>query len=109
MNTKNEALEKVFQDVYLERLAQDAKWGIQNHPNGTGPDNILSEIGVTADLTREWCDEAANIGRLTWANILLEEMAEAFEETDPVKLRTELIQVIAVACGFVEKIDRTGE
>ena len=36
----------------------------------------------------------------------MEEVAEAFEEHDPARLRSELVQVAAVAVAWVEKIDR---
>ncbi|TIH26025.1 NUDIX hydrolase, partial [Subtercola vilae] len=41
-----------------------------------------------------------------WQDILLEEVFEAFAESDTSKLRTELIQVAAVAQQWVEAIDR---
>jgi len=45
----------------------------------------------------------------TWEMILLEEVWEALAETDPVKLRAELIQVAAVAVAWVEDIDSRHE
>jgi hypothetical protein len=43
---------------------------------------------------------------LTWADILEEEIAEALAESDPVKLRAELVQSGAVIVAWIEAIDR---
>lgn len=40
-----------------------------------------------------------------WRTILAEEVYEAFAETDPARLRHELVQVAAVAAAWVEDID----
>ena len=39
----------------------------------------------------------------------LRTVGEAFAESDPDKLRTELIQVAAVAVAWIESIDRNSE
>jgi hypothetical protein len=85
-----------------ERDAQDAKWGEQNHPDGTGG----RDAAVMAAALRTQCDARHRQGRGTFADILAEEVAEAFAEEDPGKLRTELVQVAAVAAAWVEAIDR---
>jgi hypothetical protein len=59
-----------------------------------------------AGFYKHQCKERAAHGEVTWLDILLEEVAEAFAESDLVKLRTELIQVAAVAVRWVEAIDR---
>lgn len=38
--------------------------------------------------------------------MLLEEVAEAFAESDDARLRAELVQVAAVAQAWIESIDR---
>jgi hypothetical protein len=43
---------------------------------------------------------------LKWVDILEEEVAEAAAESDPAKLRAELVQVAAVAVAWIEAIDR---
>lgn len=92
----------VLTDVAAERARQDAKWGEQNHPDNTGgPAEGRAAIGA-----RFACELAAKEGTLTWRHILREEVAEAFAETDPMKLRAELVQVAAVACAWIEAIDR---
>lgn len=97
------AITRVLEDVRAERYAQDAKWGQQNHPDGTGP--TIPTLN-RADYARRECDYAHQHGVGTWRHILEEEHAEALAERDPEKLRAELIQVAAVAVAWVEAIDR---
>lgn len=101
----------VLAEVRKERHRQDQKWGEQNHPDGTGPDvGWIPGLPVTAtDLQaffKHRVDTAAAAGDSTFRGILLEEVAEAFAEHEPECLRTELIQVAAVAVQWVEAIDR---
>lgn len=103
--TLNAKTSDVLEEVYLERERQDAKWGEQNHPDYTG----ISEVDrMAADAARKMCDEAFKSGVGAWRYILLEEVLEAFAESDPARLRAELIQVAAVAIAWVECIDRRG-
>src|ERR1043165_159487 len=92
----------VLDEVAAEGRAIDAKWGEQNHPDGTGYWPREFEV----EAAREECKAAAKYGYLTWRHVLREEVAEAFAETDPAAIRAELIQVAAVAVAWVEAIDR---
>jgi hypothetical protein len=94
----------VLNEVAYERVAQFAKFGEQNPPDGTG-DAFRAAV---ADRYRKACDVAFANGRGTWLDIFLEEVFEAAAEKDPVKLRAELIQAAAVAVAWVEAIDRRG-
>lgn len=96
------AMVSVLADVNRERVAQDGKWGEQNHRDGTGG----AQDQTVAALARQTCDDAFAAGVGSWALILTEEYAEALAESDPAKLRAELIQVAAVAVAWVEAIDR---
>ena len=98
------ARDAVLHDVQRERDAQHAKWGEQNWPDGTGSD--FQKGG--AEWAKRRTDEAAVDGSLTYEHILTEEFFEALAESDKSKLRTELIQVAAVAVAWVEKLDREG-
>jgi hypothetical protein len=97
-------------DVAAERRRQDAKWGPQNHPDGTGPDvpyrplpaYDMTEAAVAA---RDRC-KANGPGEDNWRDILTEEIYEAYAEDDPQALRAELVQVAAVAVAWIEAIDR---
>lgn len=91
-------------EVVRERIRQDAKWGEQNHPDGTGINGPTDR--QLADASRKLCQSAAEAGMVTWRHILDEEMREAFAEPDPVALRAELVQVAAVAVAWIEAIDR---
>ena len=99
----------VLADVAAERVRQDAKWGEQNHPDGTGISWVLDggpNAEDACETYRRITNEAADRGKLTWLDIALEEVAEAFAETDPAKLREELIQTAAVFVAWAEAIDR---
>lgn len=100
---------RVLADVVRERARQDVKWGQQNHTDGTGERVEVIPLwdGVDfADFAKKSTDFAARAGVVTWRDILLEEVAEAFAESDPDLLRAELVQVAAVAVQWVEAIDR---
>ena len=70
-------------------------------PDGTGGGGRQTWEAIA----RNACDRADREGRCTWAHILDEETAEALAETDPVKLRAELIQVAAVALHWCAALD----
>lgn len=89
-------------EVVRERERQDTKWGEQNHPDGTGKDGDEK----LATFWRHVCESRAANGRVTWRDILQEEVAEAYAESEPTRLRAELIQVAAVAVQWIEAIDR---
>jgi hypothetical protein len=113
---------RVYSEIARERNAQDAKWGEQNHRDGTGPDWRLFGSSALEWLTyvRAALDQTTKPGALfadgevqvlpptgpLWLLILLEEVFEALVETDPAKLRAELVQVAAVAVAWIEAIDR---
>ena len=92
----------IAEEVLSERARQDARWGMQNHADGTGGKAARDH----ASVARAQCEDAARNGRLTFRHILAEEVAEAFAESDPALLRGELVQVAAVAQAWIAKIDR---
>lgn len=102
----------VLEEVDQERGRQELKWGQQNHPDGTrGDRRVLRDTKMPTWDTmcfnaRRQTDRAAHEGSLEYLDILFEEVAEAFSESDPQRLREELIQVAAVAVAWVEAIDR---
>lgn len=102
----------VLEEIAAERARQNAKWGEQNHPDGTGAETEPVPLWRADDFA-EWAknktDLMARFGTVTWRDILLEEVAEALEEEDADALRAELIQVAAVATQWVEAIDRRRE
>jgi hypothetical protein len=90
------------EEVDAERQRQLAKFGDQHHPDGTG----LPVYQHSANRYRDHADRAAASGVLAWRDVLQEEVYEALAESDPDRLRAELIQVAAVAVAWVEAIDR---
>jgi hypothetical protein len=92
----------VLGEVSAERERQDAKFGEQNHPDGTGGPVMRQR----ADEARAQCQYLAANGGADWRAILLEEVHEALAESAPARLRAELVQVAAVAVAWVGAIDR---
>jgi hypothetical protein len=82
--------------VDAERARQLAKWGDQRL---TGDDEH-------ANSARHTCQSLAERGLVAWRDILWEEIAEAFAETDPTLLRAELVQCAAVIQAWVSDLDR---
>lgn len=95
------ATEAVLEDIHAEREAQHAQWGEQDIPMGTHQD-----FTFVSRYYRALCQRKTQDGDVTYADVLLEEVYEALAETDPQKLRDELIQVAAVAVKMVELIDK---
>lgn len=122
IRTGDQLPRRALDDVAEERRRQNEKWGEQNHPDGTGDDvallrgralpkpheHVAVTMGTLAYTARQVTDEAAAAGRVTWADILLEEVGEALAERDPAALRRELVQVAAVCTQWAEAIDRRG-
>lgn len=96
---------QVAQEVLAERVRQDARWGEQNHPDGTGPHMLIGGRDV-ASYVEQVKLEVSTSADPSYAQILLEEVLEAFCEVEPALLRAELVQVSAVAIKWIEVIDR---
>lgn len=85
-----------------ERQAQLAKWGDQRHPDGGYGANAV----LCAELAYAMRAVNEDPAQRSWTAILLEEAYEAGAESDPAKLRTELIQVAAVCAAWISDLDR---
>lgn len=96
------ATRAVLDDVLAERGRQNAKWGQQDLPNGTGQRGDRE----AARSAQKACAFAASHGGLTYRHIADEEIAEAFAETDDERLEVECIQAAAVFVQWVEAIRR---
>lgn len=110
-------------EVALERTAQDAKWGQQDHPL---VDSLLAEqakaapLRTVARMSDEYeiptasrakflTDVAARRGNVTFGHIATEEQSEFIEQAtlgDLAAARQEAIQAAAVWVAIVERIDR---
>ncbi|MGQ5576047.1 hypothetical protein [Streptomyces sp. ECR3.8] len=89
------------EEIDAERQRQLAKFGHQHHPDGTG--SVPQQ--EAAALARMECEDAFGSGYGTWCHVLFEETREALAESDPAKLRAELIQVAAVCAAWIHDID----
>lgn len=89
------------EQIDAERQKQIARFGDQRHPDGTHTHNK-----DFADDARRACQQADANGEVTWADILSEEYWEALAESDPVKLRAELIQIAGVCAAWIHDIDQ---
>jgi hypothetical protein len=112
-------LPRALRSIIDERIAQDAKWGEQNHPDfdqvlltregGCTPQRMAEHYEIpTENRGRNLCQMAEDKGELTWAHIAVEELAEAVGTcNEPVeRLREELVQTAAVLVAWIEAIDR---
>ena len=92
-------------DLLLETLREMDRqiqlFGVQSHPSGTG--YAFSDSALL--FARDNFAKCQKNGLLTWHEIMEEEIHEAYVETDPSRLREELIQVAAVALSWVRDID----
>jgi len=88
-------------EVDAERQRQLAKWGDQKHPDGTGGSGAL----YVADRYRTIVDHALDKGTARWRDIVLEEVYEALAESDPARLRAELVQCAAVIQAWIHDLD----
>ena len=102
---------RIFAEIDAERKRQHEEWGEQNHPmllNG-----IISDINPPICVIKRLAEIAKRKGslskKLSWFNILMEEVYETFAETDPKKQREEMVQVAAVAVQIIEYLDRKEE
>jgi hypothetical protein len=99
----------VLADILRERLRQDEKWGPLasrvDVPDGTGGALFEHRLELRRPEAEVHC---AQTRRQTccWAHVLDEECAEALAESDPEKLRGELVQVAATSVVWIEVIDR---
>lgn len=100
---KNEkARQSILLDVLNERLRQMRKFGEQKHPDGDPEDSDIEMVRA-----KYVCDARTREGRVSWRDILEEEVAEAIYEIgrDPKKLRKELVEVAAVCAAWIEDLD----
>lgn len=100
----------VLNEVLAERVRQDEKWGEQNWPSfvsGLGTYGRSAHYGVRREENaKRFCEGRFRQGVGTYADIFVEEVAEAIGAETEDHLREELVQVAAVAVAWIEAIDR---
>jgi hypothetical protein len=94
-------------DLASETLAE-WKRSARLHPNTLDlPDGTGGGGRQTwRDQAQNTCDRSAREGRLTFCEVLDEEVGEALAETDPAKLQVELLQVINVSAKWLWRLRR---
>jgi hypothetical protein len=111
---------RVLAEVAAERARHDEKWGEQNHPivvpiSSGQRGALVNHCISTAAIARSYCDQRRRDGLGSFADILIEEVAEACDagRADAIRgdgnedaTRAECVQVAAVAVAMVEAIDR---
>lgn len=102
----------VLSDVRAERARQFARYGTnEDLLDGTGPQvEWLGDVGGSAVdiegyLRKNYEAHETEFGKPTFRHLVAEEVAEAFQENNPKRLREELLQVAALAVSWIEKID----
>ena len=105
--------ELVLADVRAHRAEQRARYGDNaDLLDGTGPDvrwldtfpsfssRSTAEL-IEVRLRQEYDSQP----KPDWMRLVREEVAEAFMESDPVRLREELVQVAALCVSWMETLD----
>lgn len=112
-----ELLSKVGAELYR----QFEKWGQQNHPWRSDEWRDDSEFmtpteswwgdhvrDMSASAAQQLVDDWTEAGIVAYSDILMEEVVEALDESDPDKAVTELIQIAAVAVAAAASLQRNG-
>lgn len=107
----------VLVEVANERADQFERYGDNaDLEDGTGPTEHWLRVGDPYLPERDAVRIEAAFRRNyesrdtpTWMHLVREEVAEAFSENDPDRLRSELLQVAALCVSWIEKIDARTE
>jgi hypothetical protein len=105
----------IFGEVELERMRQDAKWGVQDHKSADpallyDPARMCEEYEIPGEARAKFlCQTHAKRGDISWPYIAVEELSEAvsaFTVEEDATGRGELVQLAAVIVAWIECIDR---
>lgn len=110
--TSPERTREILERVFRERQRQEDNYGESNTTclDGTGPEtrwllpytqDSAEQIELALRDDYEYFEDEAPV---TWVHLVREEIAEAFKETDPVRLAEELIQVAALCVSWAERL-----
>ena len=110
----NEARTRAVLDLVLkERRVQEARYGdvSEKFSDGSGPSTrwllpytSQPASAIEKSLRLDYEDFEEEAGLVTWVHLVREEVAEAFQESDPERLAAELIQVAALCVSWVERL-----
>jgi len=110
--------EGIYEELNAERNRQLDKWGPQSWPmvreeEVQGGPRVSREQRIafrhclqTEETYKKRCDQRTDQGVLSWADILLEELAEAIYAKYPGHVREELVQLGAVVVAAIEDLDK---
>lgn len=108
--------QNILAEVAAERVRQDKKWGVQNHPLWFETSAMDHEYwAAQADMWKRTNDrrvsQATAAGlpsgkNCAWDGIYVEEVCEAFGEASPGLQYSEFVQSAGVAIAILEKLNR---
>lgn len=98
------AIADVISDIKYEIFSVFTTWGEQNWPSV--PDPKRRHTLPKEHTAKIECERARREDRLTWAHILVEEVAEACNAPTPELMIEELVQVGAMAIMWIDSIKR---
>jgi hypothetical protein len=108
---KDKMNKTIYARIEKEVRRQVDLWGEQNHQDVTNGDveyecSAREYYRNQADLLKMSNEYEDKAGVLTWETILLEEVYEALAESDPEKVKNELVQAAAVIVTWINCIER---
>ena len=106
----------IYEEIFMERLKQDQKWGEQNHPIldpqliDRNAQRMAEEYEIPTEARgKQLCEGNFKRGTGTYMHILIEEISESVAcMKDTKAMRQELIQSAAVIVAMIESLDRNG-
>lgn len=110
------ATQKLIEQLLAERVRQDAKWGVQNHPfvfpgSQRDPEEYRKQAEFWKSLNDHRVRKQTERGipadrNCAWDGIALEEINEALAEERPGLQYAETLQATAVLFTMMDKLDR---
>jgi hypothetical protein len=94
----------ISSEVIDETLAQDAKWGQQDHPSVL-PSTFFPGL-PSEQYAKDMCKLAFERGKGTFTHIVYEEFLEAVHAKNELERRAELVQLAACVYQWIQAIDR---
>lgn len=92
----------IFIKICKERDRQHSLWGIQNHK--MIPGNMKDRFEKLANKYKKSSVKKVAKKKLTWYDVLLEEIYEAFSEEDVQRQKEEFIQAASVIVQILENM-----
>lgn len=103
---------EILNRIWLERVRQDKKWGLQEHRYFSGEladqEKLRQLFATNAKVLKEENAKYVEKGTLGWDTIFSEEFSEALEQAgiDDEAYEQELVEAAAVAVAMIEANQR---